>query len=214
MNQPMTPDMVQALNQIEQDWNAKGKFKVPSGFDMEAALDNESFMRGIRNRGIVIPEHFMADLDTPVGYLSREQSAAVLTMLNFDDKRTRAKKLADLGISTAKWNGWMKDPKFKDYYLGLAEKQFSDALPVAQESLLKAMEKGSVEGVKYYMELTGRHTGDSAGMHNLKVIIAKLVESIQMHVKDPVALEAIGNDFDAILKGGSPTPMKQLEGRI
>jgi hypothetical protein len=106
----------------------------------------------------------------------------------------------------------MKDPKFKEYYMTVAENHFRDALPAAQEGLLRAIDKGSVEGIKYYIELTGRHTSDSAGMQNLKTVIAKLIESIQMHVKDPVALEAIATDFDAIIKGGSPTPMKQLEG--
>lgn len=214
MTTPMTPAMVRALNQIEQDWNASGKFKLPVGLDIFEALKNESFQRGLRNRGIVVPSHLQQENEEdilPVGYLDREQTAAILTVLNFEDKRTRGKKLADLGISTAKWNGWMKDPKFKSYYMELAENQFRDALPVAQESLIKAMEKGSVEGIKYYMEVTGRHTGDTAGMQNVKIIIAKLVESIQLHVKDPVALEAIATDFDNILKGGSPTPLKAIE---
>lgn len=213
----MTPALVNALNQIEQDWNATGKFKVPAGLNIFEALDNESFQRGLKNRGIVVPPHFAQENEEdilPVGYLSRDQTAAILTLLNYEDKRSRARKLQDLGITTAQFNGWMKDPKFKDYYMDLAEKQFKDALPVAQESIIKSMEKGSVEAIKFYMEITGRHTGDTAGMQNVKIIIAKLVESIQMHVKDPVALEAIATDFDNILKGGSPQPLKELESRI
>lgn len=213
----MTPALVNALNKIEQDWNATGKFKIPSGIDIFEALENESFQRGLRNRGIVVPAHLAQATDDdilPEGYLTREQTAAILTVLNFDDKRTRGRKLADLGITAAQWSGWMKDEKFNSYYMDIAERHFKDALPVAQESLLKAMDKGSVEAVKFYLELTGRHTGDTAGLQNVKVVIAKLVESIQMHVKDPVALEAIATDFDNILKGGSPQPLKELESRI
>lgn len=207
----MSQAQINALNLIEQTWNRTGQFKAPKDFDLAEALENESFVRGLANRGVILPKHWALDDSTlPVGSLSRIQSAAVLTMINFDDKRSRTKKLAELGVELATWNGWMKDENFKNYYLELAEKNFRDALPVAQESLIKAMERGSVEGIKYFMEVTGRHTQGSAEVQNLKVAIAKLVESINMHVKDPAVLDAIAQDFDAILKGGSPTPMKEL----
>lgn len=214
MATPMTTQMVKALTYIEQEWHLTGRFKVPKGVNIFECLDNDSFQRGLRNRGIVVPAHYAQEDEDdilPVGFLTKEQTAAVLTLLNFDDKRSRQKKLSDLGLTVATFNGWMKDPKFKEFYMNLAEENFRDALPVAQESLIKGMEKGSVDAIKFYLEVTGRHTQGSENLGNVKVIIAKLIESIQMHVKDPIALEAIAEDFDNILKGGNPRVMKAIE---
>lgn len=198
---PMTHEMLVGLSRIEQDWHRYGEFRVPPGFDLEAAYANESFRYGLKVRGIQAPKSV-----TSVG-LTEEQTAAILTVLNWDDKRTRARKLQELGIKTATWNGWMKQPEFRDYVMNLTVNQMQDALPVAHESLVKAMEKGSTEAIKFYMELTGRHTGDASTMQNVKMVITRLIESIQRNVKDPEVLGNIQRDFEMILKGQDPSPI-------
>lgn len=198
----MKPWMLNGLTKIEEDWHRYGRFIVPEGFNYKEAYANEAFRRGLKNRGIEAPR-----TAGPVG-LSEEQLAAILTVLNWEDKRSRARKLDDLGVKAATWNGWMKQPEFRDYVMELTVNQFQDALPVAHESMIKAMDKGSVEAVKLYMELTGRST--QPDLVNVRLLITKLIESIQMHVKDPATLFAIQSDFEKIIKGEPVTTPKEL----
>lgn len=195
----MTNWMLQGLCKIEQDWHRYREFRIPNGFDIEEAYANESFRYGLKVRGITPPVGLRAG--GPVG-LTEEQTAAILTVLNWEDKRSRARKLQELGIKTATWNGWMKQPEFRDYVLQLTNSQIHDALPVAHESLLKAMQDGKTEAIKFYMELTGRDTNNT--LENVKLIITRLIESIQRNVKDPAVLERIQQDFEMILKGENP----------
>lgn len=205
----MTNEMLVGLSKIEQDWHRYREFKVPPGFDLEAAYANESFRYGLKIRGIEPPVDLrFKDSGAPRG-LTEEQTAAILTVLNWEDKRSRARKLQELGIKTATWNGWMKNSEFRDYVMSLTVNQMQDALPVAHESLIKAMEKGSTEAIKFYMELTGRHVDSSSGqtMQNVKMVITRLIESIQRNVKDPQVLGLIQRDFEMILKGQDPSSL-------
>ncbi len=206
---PMTTEMLAGLRVIELNWHDKGKFIPPVGFKLYEALQNDSFRRALTNRGIRLPKGGDSDDSSEdsadLTSITQQQTAAVLTIVNFNDKRTRNTKLKDLGISVSTWNGWLKDETFRNFYFSQATKQFGDALPIAQESLIRAMENGKVEGIKYYMELMGKGptSGESAG-HNVRMVIQRLVEVLQLHIQDPDVLGAIGLDFDRVLKGEAP----------
>lgn len=205
---PMTVEMMEALKVIELNWHSKGRFIPPVGFKLYEALQNDSFRRALTNRGIKLPkseaeEELEASLEHPS--LTQEQTAAVLTVVNFNDKRSRNAKLRDLGISVSTWNGWLKDKKFKEYFFKLANDQFADALPIAQESLIRAVESGKVEGIKYYMELVGKGPASSESSNqNVRLVLQKLVEVLQLHIRDPELLGAIGLDFERVLRGEAP----------
>lgn len=205
---PMTTEMLEGIKVIELNWHASGKFKPPVGFKLYEALQNDSFRRALANRGIKLPRsEEQEELEASLGHpsLTQQQTAAVLTVVNFSDKRSRNVKLRELGISVSTWNGWLKDESFRDYYFNLANQQFAHALPVAQESLIRAMESGKVEGIKFYMDLMGKGPSSSeASGHNVRMVLQKLIEVLQLHIRDPELLGAIGIDFDRVLKGESP----------
>lgn len=206
---PMTTEMLKGLQVIELNWHEKRKFEAPVGFKLHTALQNESFKRALANRGIRLPRDPVDDGDLVEGKtppsITQQQTAAVLTVVNFNDKRSRTTKLRDLGIKVATWNGWLKDEAFRTFYFSQAAQQFGDALPIAQEALVKAIEAGKVEGIKYYMELTGNGPASTeATGQNVRMVIQRLVEVLQLHIQDPDVLGAIGMDFDRVLKGEVP----------
>lgn len=214
---PMTTEMLQALREIELNWHDMGEFLAPVGFNLEEALNNSSFKKALLNRGITPPSSgVVATVEPAPRSLSQQQTAAVLTIVNFNDKRTRNAKLRDLGISVSTWNGWLKNPTFNKFYMKMAEKQFGDALPIAQEALVKAMDNGKVEAIKFYLELMGKGPGsaESSGQ-NVRMVLQKLVEVLQLHIPDPELLNAIGMDFDRVLKGEAPVgPQRVLAQRV
>lgn len=200
---------IEVINWIEEWWLRKGTFPpvdslksfFPS-FDLKESLNHDLFLTALENRGVKLPS---AD-----DKLTNEQLAAIAVMSNFRDTRSPTAKLRSIGVTWTKWQGWMKNKHFKEFLHDLAASNFQDSIDVVQSGLLKAAEKGNVEAVKFYLEATGRYTPQSQETVNVKMILAKILEVIQMHVKDPATLRSIAVDFETVLAGGQPGVIKEL----
>lgn len=209
---PLTSKQIDVVTFIEQFWHDFGNFpddnvieqNVGSAFNLYGldGMQNPTFQKALRNRGIVFKSQ--SQTKNPISRLTTEQMSAILTVLDFNDKRSRRAKLASVGSNTQQWNGWMKDERFKAYYDKMASKIFHDSIDLVQEGVISAAERGSVEAARFYYEATGRSM--SPEVQNLKVLLARLVESIQRHVKDPTTISRIKRDFDILLEGREPEP--------
>jgi hypothetical protein len=220
---PLTANELTLIGYIEQRWHATGKFpraevlKEKFDTDIKALLaDKETFRLALVNRGIKYPNYDLIDLQ--LDGLSNEQVAAIITMVNWDDKRPRATKLKEMGITVVKWNGWMKEAAFVAYLQDLSSRHFQDALDKAQEGLMRSVERGDTNAIKLYMELTGRYSPGSAGQgataDNVRVILQRVVEVIQRHVKDPEILKLIGLDFEKVMNGEKLEERKVIDARL
>lgn len=212
----LTTNELTLISYIEQKWHQDGKFPNPeiieNKFDVDIRdliLNKAVFKKALDNRGIRYPNYALGDID--LEDLSNEQVSAVITILNLEDKRTRAAKLKDLGLTVQQWNGWMKDPKFVEFLQETSAKNFHAALDKAHEGLTRSIERGDVNGIKLYMELTGRHNTATPTMQNVQVLLQRVVEVIQKHVKDPQLLRAIGEDFERVMNGQPVEQRKQIE---
>lgn len=164
-------------------------------FNYKYSMSNDIFLKCLQNRGIKLPE---AD-----EVLTNEQMAAIAAMTNFRDvNKSPTAKLRAVGVSWTKWQGWMRNPHFRKFLQDLAAINFEDSLDLVQAGLLKAAEKGNVEAAKFFLELTGRYTPVSQETMQVKMVLAKVIEAVQIHVKDPATLQAISADFNKILSGG------------
>lgn len=194
---PLTLDQLEVISWLEKFWMTHGGFpsdeeffdKFPS-MSLQVLLKNETFALALKNRGI-------SRIHSESG-LTYEQVSAIALMLNFHDQRSQASKLKSLGIKTSTWNGWMKDVRFKNFYEQQSVETFQDSIDRVREGLLRSAEKGDTSAIKFYYEVTGR--SNSQEHQNLKVILSRLVECIQRHVKDQATIEAIAMDFQAIMK--------------
>lgn len=201
---PMTHAEQQALHYIEQTYQYTRTFpkteileKRFAPFTLRGAMRKSSFVNGLVNRGIPLP---MAEHE----YLSPLQVAAVTSILNWDDKRSRASKLKELGVTTAQWSGWLRSKKFKEYLNSISSENFEEAVDHAHEGLMRAVDKGNTEAIKYFMEVTGRYSASNAEIQNFKIVLARVIESIQRHIKDPAIIAAISSDFNLIMNGQQP----------
>jgi hypothetical protein len=206
---PLTISQLKVVNWIEEWWLRKHEFPPVDSlvsffpdFNLDEALGNEVFLSSLDNRGIRLPR---AD-----SVLTNEQLAGIALISNFRDPRSPTAKLRSIGISWTKWNGWMRDRHFKEYLQDLAAINFSDSLDVVQTGMLKAAEKGNVEAAKFYLELTGRYTPKTQEVANVRVILSRILEVIQIHVKDKDTLRSIASDFEKVLSGGVPEPTQQI----
>lgn len=170
-------------------------------FDLEANLKNEVFLNALKNRGIKLP--------SSDDNLSNEQVAAIAAVANFvADGRSLRAKLKDLGISPTKWQGWMRQKEFKTFLHDLTGNNFKDSLHVAQEGLLRSVERGNTDAIKFYLEATGQY--QSPETQNIKIILSRIMEAITINVKDPDVVRAIAADFERIMTGQPPVERKEL----
>lgn len=133
------------------------------------------------------------------GVLSEIQLVVANTMLDLRDNRSQKKKLTELGISTAKWEAWLRDPVFQNYLRVRSENLLGDSLHESHLALVDRVRSGDVSAIKYFNEITGRFTPaaatDKADVSN---VLYGVVEIIQRHVKDPQVLQALADDLLAL----------------
>ena len=208
----LTTAEIRALDYIEQYWHDFDQLPrqdeiqddIPN-FNLEKAMIKARFITALTRRGIKTPgpEERYGERIKGLNYegLTENQIATTVILTDFFDTRTRLAKLRQLGITTTQFNGWMRDKKFKTFFNKMSRKHFEEAEHIAREGLVKGMDRGDVSAIKYYNELTG----ESPDTQNISILLTRLVEVIQIHVKDPGTLYAIEQSFGRVMRGESMT---------
>lgn len=149
-------------------------------------FDNLQFKSELRRRGI--PD----SLDSP-DELSSEQIAAAVVLNNFADKRSIKEKLAELGVDPNQYYGWLNNRAFKAFVRELSDVSLENVHTEAVNSFIRLIQKGNFSAIKYYFEITG--FADNEESRNIKLLVERLKEAVQRHVKDPDTLAAIAADL-------------------
>lgn len=176
-------------------------------FNIKLLLKHPTFKLALENRGIPIPDPTSSKFPAS---LTDAQIAAVRLILDYNDKRSHRAKLQSLGITTIQWQGWLKNRVFKTFLHSLASEAFDESSHIASEGLVTALQRGDTSAIKLYYELTGKYTNNGEVL-NTKLILAKIIESIQRHVKDPDTIRAIAQDFEVIMQGGTPIQSQEIK---
>jgi hypothetical protein len=140
--------------------------------------------------------------------LTDKQIALASVLLNPLDKRSQTQKLKDLGIQPVTFNGWMKSKKFTDYMAQQSEMLFGDIMPLARDALLRKVMKGEVGAIKLYMEMRGEYGKNNDAQNDFRLLVNRLVEVIQQHVRDPKVLQAIAEEIKLLT---NPPPVARGE---
>lgn len=157
-------------------------------------LQSEGFKKSCEARGIPVIEGRT---------LTPDQLTAINTILNFADPRSEKKKLQDMQISQATWNGWRQSKAFKEYFLQRTEGILGDSIPDIHMALVDRARNGDLGAIKMVYEMTGRYKQDQ-GELNPRALVEKVFEIITQVVTDPAQLTAISDRF-ALLIGVDPS---------
>lgn len=130
--------------------------------------------------------------------LTDAQLAAANLILNFTDKRSKAKKLSSLGITTTQWDGWLRQKTFKEYLANRTGEVLDNNHDVAHLGLLSAVEKGQTQALELYYKITGLYREDSP-QANVNLLMTLLIEVIQREVNDPDVLRRIAAGFELVM---------------
>lgn len=207
---PLPPVGKEIVAYIESVYQSRGKFPRASTIkkkfdrDITALCKQDSFLLALSNRGIPVPASYLTGsdlLDQYTDKLTVSQVNTVMVLTDFHDSRSRSQKFRSLGINTTTFNGWMKDPVFKQFFETMSLRNFKDGVHIAREGLIKAMDRGEVAAVKYFMELHG----EAPEIQNIRSMLARLVEVIQRHVPDQETMLKIEQDFKRVMASNSTT---------
>jgi hypothetical protein len=182
------------IARCEQSWFLQGVLPTPeqlrtefnlSGKKLQELLESEVVAANFKERGIPTIQGRS---------LTPDQLLAINTILNFSDTRSEKKKLADMGISAATWNGWRQGAAFKEYMLTRTETILGDSIADVNMAVVDRARNGDLGAIKLVYEMTGRYRGNETNL-DPKVLLNKILEIISIHVQDPVALAAISREF-------------------
>lgn len=180
---------------VETFWHSHKRYPTDTelaqqfGFD---AMDLER-LRCSKFYGICLKERGIRMTE---GNLTESQVAAISLITNFHDTRPVAVKLAGIGVTSEQYYGWQKDSKFQQELLNRAEDITENVFPEAQAALAKRVASGDVNALKFYYEITGR--ANSPELINVKMMMSKVIEAVQKHVKDPAILQAIAAEINGV----------------
>ena len=184
---------------LEEFWHNKKRFPSDSelvqrfGFTEEELFKfhhSRYILKGLERRGIVPPSQR--------GQLTPEQVAAITLISNVSDTRSEQAKMAAIGVSVQQLHGWMRDETFQRELAQRVDEMLDNLKPAANAALARQIHKGNFPALKFYYELTGQ--AQSPEMINLKATVGRLVEIIELHVKDAETLDRIARDFQRALE--------------
>lgn len=156
--------------------------------------------------------------------LSGKQLAVCNLMLDFSDNRSDLKKLREIGVTTAQWEAWKRDPAVQSYLRARAENLLGDNQHLMQKAHLERIAQGDMGAIKLAYEMTGifipeRGTKANESAADTKMIIMRILEVLQRRITDPELLVAVGEDIMAIAQqyqiasamgNAAPEPMPKV----
>lgn len=111
------------------------------------------------------------------------------------DKRAKAVKLKAVGLTTKRWQVLLEDKKHQAYYSERVNKAFGNASESAKIALVKNVEAGDLQSLKYYHEFSREFDPNKELTTNLLQIIAHFMEILVKHVS-PQVVEAVSYEFE------------------
>lgn len=120
-------------------------------------------------------------------YLDPEFVAATSLIVNFHDKRSIGAKLKELGLTTKRWNAWMRISKFREYYESrLNEVVDEDTENMAKISLNQLIANGDLQAIKFMYEVRNVYRPQNNSNTNLLLILQSIMEILAKYVEKDV----------------------------
>ncbi len=133
--------------------------------------------------------------------LSDIQLATIALILNPADTRSVTDKLESLGVNPGTYAGWKKSKVFTEYMTQQGQSLFGEFMPDMDNALVSRATKGNLQAIKFAYEVSGRYRPQKdQSMQNVGLLLVKIVEVIQKHVRDPLIIQAIAEDVKNVQK--------------
>lgn len=166
-------------------------------------LKSPDFRHAMLMRGITL----VGFSETPAQdlTLTEEQLVTANIMLDLRDNRSQKNKLKDCGVSSAKWEGWLRDPAFQSYIRQRAENLLGDNIHESHLALVDRVRSGDINAIKYFNEITGRYTPQGNDKADVNAVLMMVLEVLQRRLSnEPELLAQVADDLLAIGRKQNP----------
>jgi hypothetical protein len=158
-------------------------------------IETPDFRRALRLRGV----------EPAATGLTTEQDYAIMVLTDPSDGKTLSQKLKVLGISYAKYQGWLKNPVFKSHIDRVTESILANNAD-ALTQLERAASEGDMAAIKFKLELNQRYDPNKQQNIDAMALMSMLFQIVATHVRDEAALEGIGTDLQRLAQDLKLTP--------
>lgn len=131
--------------------------------------------------------------------LSGDQMLALSAVTDLSAHRSLERRLRELGIPWYQWQTWMHSPLFKAHYERLSKQVFDSAQSSIDLKVASGALDGKLDFIKYYNELTGRHSTERRAHADVQMILNEVVKIIHENVKDPEVLTLMAAQLSAVV---------------
>lgn len=131
---------------------------------------------------------------------------AVDLLSDVTDKRSKSAKLKAAGISSIRFDKFLDQTKYRDYFLTAMDKVRAKAVVSGDLALIRNVENGDLQSIKYFYELTGKYRGEQETVTNLVLLLSKVMEVLARHV-DPAVLQTVADELENAIE---IEPLKEL----
>jgi hypothetical protein len=115
---------------------------------------------------------------------------------------THRERLRNARVTQAKWDGWMRNPRFMARLEELAEERLAGSNPNAVLKLLEAVDKGERWAIEMSLEMTGRHRRNQDGQ-DPSALFAALFQVLDEAGVPQETMQKIGQRFRELANPGS-----------
>ena len=186
--------------------------------EVQVYFKDETVVQALNDRGITINAKQLEPVGIPelveahtvskhAPKLTPLQLVVANTLLDVRDTRSEKKKLQDCGVSTGKYNMWLKDANFAGYLKDRAESMLGEGHHEALMAMMDKVRAGDTKALSMYFEMTGRfvsQTGSNqgtTGIHDFQNIIIRIVEILSEEIDDPALAARISDRLKNLVTG-------------
>jgi hypothetical protein len=138
----------------------------------------------------------------PVDALTAHQVHALAIYADTSIPMTHRERLRNARVTQAKWDGWMRNPRFMARLEELAEERLAGSNPNAVLKLLEAVDKGERWAIEMSLEMTGRHRRNQDGQ-DPSALFAALFQVLDEAGVPQETMQKIGQRFRELANPGS-----------
>jgi hypothetical protein len=207
---PFKTNEEKLITAIEQQFSSLGRLPTCEELITTGAVGSQEEFTALLKQGYVqnALEILGININPTIPILEPIQLAVIQVMFDFNDTRSSAKKLRDMGVSGQTWQNWLRDPVVQKFCQDKAESLFTLNQHEIDQALFNKARTGQVDAIKLYLQLTGRlRTVETVvpkvGNQDSHYFLIKVYEAIQEVLADEpelmrklaTRLKSISNPF-------------------
>lgn len=173
----------------------------------DQAVRKVAFHKGLESRGI----QDRSSLRIQDG-LTREQLQVANILLDYRDKRSDSKKLAEANVTTTKYNGWLKDPVYQNYIRTRSEQVINENQRDINSALLNRARSGDLGAIKYTNQMTGYFDPDKRDVTDVNMVLMSVLDILTRKLNDPAILAEVAEELLTLAEKAAPVGTKILGG--